>query len=507
MATLLQLPLEILSQVVAYVAISAPTRQKRRLLLLALGKICKAFSIICLRQIYAKLAYEISPTGARLLSTLESTERYAGLVRALAIREREGGAQRKLVNSRTSNISSSLTTRARKTAMNDVTFEEKQIARLLHTLCTSLVELKWESNLLPAEDASFSELTSLQRFTCVPQPPFPETVDHDTLVQTATFTLPLPSPLFLRAFQALQQLNHLDLWKCSFVDFDSQVAGTHNPQIHLSTLVLQECSISSDVLEWLVKTSIQSSSLKTFKAGFLKDTKPASRDGIQDGLKRLIRDASKSLMHLSYDGDEGDLDSIPESDGQYIHDVSSPFMSLKRLQSLHLGGRAISSQHWLAIPPKLLSGLRSLDLEYTPFLSPADVLESLKAIPALSCELRSACVKGREDVRRRHLRELLYPSEMTATGDWLWSKPERVRLLSIMEGRGAALTTDAATAIRDPADEDQPSSDSDDFEAMDPMDYDRDFFVTAEQVSRLHVQVMSLSITESTNTAGRGKAY
>ena len=480
--SILNLPTEILSHIVLYASAAALTRQKRRLALLQLGSVCKAFSEICLRQIYAKLAYEISFKGAHLLSTLESNVRYAGLVRALAIREREGSAQRKLVNSRATETFSSMSTRTRKSELDAISFEEDRIAQLLCILKRSLVELKWESNLLPTDDSSFAQLVNLQSFTCVCQPPFPVAAhpDHQALVQTATFALSLPPSLFLTTFCTLRQLNHLDLWKCSFAEFDSQLIEAAAPQIHLSTLVLQECLISADVLEWLVRASLAATSLRTLKIGYLRDTKSDSLTKVHDVVKQLITKSAGHLLNLAFEGDDHDLEPDMSSVDEDVSSKPSPFSFLNHLQWLRLSGRAITSHHWLNIPPTVFETLRTLELNHTPRLNPADILETLLALPPSSMALGYVSIKGAEDIRRRNIRELLRPDE---TGvDWHWTRVEYVTMQSFVEAVGIRSDVDRAIRFGNADDDDQPSSDADE---IDVGDYDEgDFFVTPEQVRR-----------------------
>lgn len=522
---LLDLPTELLATILLD-SITATTRQKRRQQLLQLSTVCRAFNAICLQQLYAKLAYEISPKGYRLLDTLNRVPRYAKIVRALAIREKETFAGRKLINSRVEegrNASSgantsltpagastttdvngaNLTRRARKSALDAILLDEAKISSILHILMNNLVELKYETNLLPDDDDAFANLgDSLRSLTMVPQPPYPEAADHESIARAALFTLPLSLKLFMPAFLAFKHLRHLDLWKCSFAELDTQMNddGLPGPPFALTSLVLQECAISSKTLQWLLKSTVAAASLRTLKINYLiipSSTASADdRDALQKSIQDLIRQTAASLHHFSFEGDEGELDEprVVDVAGTPLEDSvvngtlgarqeRSPLAALAKLETLTLGGRAITSHHWLAIPGYTLENLRELVLDCTPRLPPADIIDRLRVSTILSPSGRSMKkidVRATEDFRRKNIRELLHPTSVSVA--WNWTRLEAVTFFSLLEAGGIIYTGDKTAFMENiDDDDDQASSDGEELD----LEYDEgaDFSVTAEQVS------------------------
>lgn len=497
------LPPEILTSIVIYATSAAPTRQKRRKELLTLGRTCKALSQVCLRQIYGKLAYELSLKGLKLLSTLQKKDtgaKYASMVRALAVRERESGIQRRPINSReaasttstttgsnsatTAPATAAMSTRAKRMAVDAILLEEKRISDLLQLVEKTVVELKYETNLLPQDDMSMSRLKNLQNLSITAQPLYPDSVDRESLLQVATFTLPLPQQIFVPAFSQWDHLTQIDLWRCSFASFTKDIIqSSAKPTFRLQRLGLEECEIEGKVLEWLLDATLQAESLKDLHLSFLSDPNTnALTSSLAPAIQNTILKAGPHLEMLKLEVDNGELDSRSNANGGESKDASSSSSSsvlsrLGQLTKLHLSGRSITDEHWSAIPKETLQSLRTLAIFFTPALAPQHIIESLRDLdPALS-RLDYVSLKGSEDFKRRNLRDLLHPENTNDKYEWMWSKEEFVTFVSLAQSRGIQYVADRTIVVGD-ADEDDASSSADEYEEYDETG---DFFVTQEQ--------------------------
>ena len=503
--TLTQLPPEILTTIVSYATASAPTRQKRRKELLSLGRTCKALSQVCLRQIYGKLAYEISLKGLKLLSTLQRKDtgaRYASMVRALAVRERESGIQRRPINSReaanteatgtntngngaavpvAATATSSMPTRAKRMALDAIMMEEKRISDLLQLVETTVVELKYETNLLPQDDLALSRMHLLQSLSITAQPLYPESMDRDSMLQVALFTLPLPQQIFLPAFTRWKHLTQIDLWRCSLASFsDDGQLQAKQPAFRLQRLGLEECAIGGNALEWLLNATLHGQTLKELHLSFLSDPNiNAMPRSLPLAIQDIIRRAGPHLesLKLEIDDKELDTDSSPahaETEGK---EGTSPLSCLGVLTRLHLSGRAITDEHWSAIPQRTLQSLHSLAIFFAPSLAPLKVVSSLRDLDPATSKLEHVSLKGSEDFKRRNLRELLHPENLNDKSEWIWTKEEFVTFVSLAQSRGIQYVADRTIVVGD-ADEDDASSSADEYVLEDEAG---DFFVTQEQ--------------------------
>lgn len=489
--SILKLPNEVLSLILVSAAETQPTRIKRRKQLLVYATTCKRFSVICLKQLYSKLAYEISQRGDRLLAALASNAAYADSVRALAVRERESGVTRKIINSREVAGypgSAAVSTRQKKAVFEAVALEEGRISTLLSLVKDSLIELKYETNLLPSDNDAFLSLArTLQSLFLVPQAPYPEAGDRDSRLDAASFALQLPSRLFLPAFRAYNQLTHLDLWKCNLKEWDTKLDG-QQPTFKLHTLVLQECVLSGQVLTWLAGSSLETASLKTLKFAFLagreRATSPDDMKALKVAMIGIIRASAPKLQSLSFDGDEGELDEYEDVDEFAIDDVlmrplrPSVLESLQALKSLELGGMAITERHWDALTPKLFSSLVNLSLLYTPAIPAQAAVDKMKLFPAAHTAPRTVDLKGTEDQRRRSIRELLAVSTEQFS-DWIWTRVEFVSWASLMNAKGIQWVADRTIVVGDEDNE----SDEEELDMQE--DEAGDFVVTAEQVGEV----------------------
>ena len=493
----LDLPNELLSTCLALGASAQPTRQKRRQQLLLYARVCKHFSVLCLKHLYSKVAYEISPRGQKLLDALGNNTVCAGFVRALAVREREGGVQRALINSRAvpANASSPSTRRnTKRSALDAVRAEEGHLTRLVRTLAAgkSLVELKWETNLLPSDDTSLAELApALQTLFVVPQAPYPEAGDRESRLEAAQFTLTLPTNVFLPAFTAFDRLTYLDLWKCNFSEF-GETSITDKPSFRLVTLVLQECTVSGQVLDWLTAVTVEYKSLRTLRLAFLSDDAGGKGERIlKPNVLKLITKTAPHLDHFAFEGDTGQLDERADNledaaDNEAVEGEAALLPSslghFRRLSSLRLGGEAITSRHWTSLPRHALPSLSTLEVHYAPSLPPEDVLESLRWLPPAETKLASVSLQGREDQRRRNIRELLAtaPDQPGIRGDWTWSATEYAAFLSLADARGFTFTADGPVTTQTGGEGDSEGDESDG-----DWDDTEDFQVTAEQVGPL----------------------
>lgn len=501
---LTDLPPEILTSIVSYATASAPTRQKRRKELLTLGRTCKALSRVCLRQIYGKLAYEISLKGLKLLSTLskkDSGVRYASMVRALAVRERESGIQRRPINSRqeaSTEVSLSITnatgntaaapvamsTRAKKMAVDSILLEEKRISDLMKLVENTVIELKYETNLMPKDDLAFSRIQNLQSLSITAQPMYPDSMDRESMLQVALFTLPLPHEIFLPAFSAWQHLSQLDLWRCSLESFTYElISNTAKPSFRIQRLGLEECAISGKALDWLLHSTLQAESLKNLQLSFLTDPETdATKRCLPLTVQNVIRAAGPHLEEIKLEIDDGELDVPPPSDSAAEDDTTtnasqSVLQYLGRLKNLHLSGRSVTGLHWTAIPEQTLQSLNALALYFTPSLAPQLVIESLRALDPLKTKLKHISLRGSEDFKRRNLRELLHPEALHEKSEWLWTKEEFVTFVSWAQSRDIQYIADRTIVVGD-GDEDEASSSADEYEEVDEAG---DFFVTQEQ--------------------------
>lgn len=489
------LPPEILTSIVVYATSAAPTRQKRRKELLTLGRTCKALSQVCLRQIYGKLAYEISLRGLKLLSTLQKKDTgatYASMVRALAVRERESGIQRRPINSREaasssmpSNSSSTTTastavamsTRAKRMALDAILLEEKRISELLQLVEKTVVELKYETNLLPQGDMSMSRLRNLQNLSIAAQPLYPDSMDRESLLQVALFTLPLPQEIFLPAFTQWHHLTQIDLWRCSFASFSVDVLeNIEKPSFRLQRLGLEECEMPGKALEWLLHATLQAESLKDLQLNYLSDPDSnAITKSLPSAIQKIIQKAGPHLNSFKLEIDNGELDS--HSSGNENDSDTSALSWLGHLTKLHLSGRSITDEHWSAIPKETLQSLRALSIFFTPALTPQHIIESLREVDPAVSRLEYVSLKGSEDFKRRNLRDLLHPDVINDKSEWIWSKEEFVTFVSLAQSRGIQYVADRTIVVGD-ADEEDASTSSDEYE-----DYDEtgDFFVSQEQ--------------------------
>ena len=486
---ILELPNEVLALCIVVAAYSEPTRQRRRKQLLIYATTCKRFSVICLKQLYSKLAYEISRKGDQLLAALASSASYAESVRALAIRERESGLTRKIVNSRLGaghTGAAAVSTRQKKAALEAVHLEEGRISTLLSLVKDNIVELKYETNLLPAEDDVFASLAAtLQSLYMVPQAPYPEAGDRDSRLEAATFTLQLPSTLFLPAFLAFDQLTSLDLWKCDLKDFNGKLQE-NKPRFKLHTLVLQECVLDGETLSWIVGASLDAGSLQSLKFAFLAGRERAgSKEEVihlKRAMLRMIHTSAPTLESFAFDGDEGELDEeeVQSADVQADEGFSpalkpSVLAELRVVKKLELGGMAITERHWSALSPMVFQHLSNLSVIYTPEIPPQAIVDALRLFPSSAPSARTVDLKGTEDLRRRNIRELLAsPTEQFA--DWLWTRTEFVSWASLMNTKEIQWVADRAIVVGNDEDE----SDEDDLDMQE--DEAGDFVVTAEQV-------------------------
>lgn len=497
--TLTQLPPEILTSIVSYATVSAPTRQKRRKELLSLGRTCKALSQVCLRQIYGKLAYEISLKGLKLLSTLQRKDtgaRYASMVRALAIRERESGIQRRPINSReaakdtgantqgnATTATSSMTTRAKRMAVDAIMMEEKRISDLLQLVEKTVVELKYETNLIPQDALALSRMQLLQHFSITAQPLYPESMDRDSMLQVALFTLPLPQHIFLPAFTQWNHLTQLDFWRCSLASFsDDELLQVKQPAFRLQRLGLEECAIGGNALEWLLTATLLGNSLKELQLSFLSDPDTnAVTKTLSSAIRNIIHKAGPHLESLKLEIDDKELDTVSsaaqtELDGK---EATSPLACLGDLAKLHLSGRAITDEHWSAIPKQTLRSLHLLAIFFTPSLAPMRIVSSLRDVDPAGSKLEHVSLKGSEDFKRRNLRELLHPEDLNDKSEWTWTKEEFVTFVSLAQSRGIQYVADRTIVVGD-ADEDDASSSADEY-VLEDYDETGDFFVTQEQ--------------------------
>lgn len=503
-----ELPPEILTSIVNYATIAAPTRQRRRKELLTLGKVNKALSTIALNSIYRKLAYEISLKGLKLLSTLNKGEngaRYASMVRALAIRERESGVQRKPINSReaarghdndgqhvgvglggaavpapTASTTAAMTTRARKVVIDAINLEEKRISDLLQRVETTLVELKYETNLLPKDDLSFSRLRNLQSLSITPQPLYPDSMDRESMVQVATFTLPLPQEIFLPALQQFSHLTQLELWRCSFALFPKLLGDAHTaPTFRLSRMGIEECVLREHDLPWLLASTIKARTLENLQISFPTEQPSSSEAGsLAKDIKAILMETGPHLLDLKLELDEGELDDM-EADNEVEVEKMSVLRHLGSLRRLHLSGRAITEQHWKAIPHHTMESLQYLALHFAPKLTPTLVIEKLRDIDPGQCNLKEVFMKGSEDFRRRNLRELIKPEALDEKSEWLWTRDDFVFFVSLASARGIVYTADRTISVGDGDDED--ASSSVDEYALEEADETGEFVVTQEQ--------------------------
>ncbi|KAK9896956.1 hypothetical protein P389DRAFT_194603 [Cystobasidium minutum MCA 4210] len=501
---LTDLPPEILTSIVIYATSSALTRQKKRKELLSLGRTCKTLSQVCLRQIYQKLAYEISLKGLKLLSTLTKKDngaRYASMVRALAVRERESGIQRRPINSReeasteagiTINNSMapavSMSTRAKKMAIDAILQEEKRISDLLKLVEKTLVELKYETNLMPKDDDAFSRIHNLQSLSITAQPLYPDSMDRESMLQIALFALPLPREIFLHAFTQWKHLTHLDLWRCSFRAFtpDALQQSAQQPVFRLQRLGLEECAVSGKALEWLLQSTLQAETLKDLQFSFLTDTETdATTKSLSSAIQSAIRAAGPHLESLKLEIDDGELKDTPAALSGVDEEVpptstsKSVLECLGRLRRLHLSGRAITDDDWSAIPKQTLGSLTYLAIYFTPALAPQHIVERLRDLDPVMSKLANISLKGSEDFKRRNLRELLYPAATSEKSEWMWSKEEFVTFVSWAQSRNIQYVADRTIVVGD-ADEDDASSSADEYN-LEEFDDAGDFFVTQEQ--------------------------
>ncbi|KAL7006097.1 hypothetical protein EMMF5_004435 [Cystobasidiomycetes sp. EMM_F5] len=485
---ILELPPEVLAKVIDISSSEAPTRQKRRLRLLLLGRVCKAFSAQSLRKIYQKLAYEISPKGIKLLKVLEANpDRYASLIRAVAVREREGAPQRKIINSYqddTAISSTPIPTRTRKLVLESVNTEEDRISRVFELVYRNLAELKYETNLLPT---SLPKLTNLQSLTVIPQAPFPDSAEHEILLSCATFTLSLPPEIFLPSFLAFQHLTHLDLWKCSFQAFEGNYDILQRPQFRLVSLVLGECIISGPALEWMMTESLKHSSLNILKYSYLQDIATQTHSDarpLREVLKQTIIQAAPKLAVFGFEGDEGALDTSQDDDAVKTHTSASyPFTALKTLKSLSLGGHAITEQHWLSIPSDVLTNLTTLELLFTPKLSPTLLLASFRDMPVCGDGNRQMLIHihASEEPRRQNIRGLLQLQGQRGEAQiWSWPRNDCVALSGLLASKGISWTGDRA--LMNSIADDEASSEGDDFDLAD-MDEMGEFVLTEDQIA------------------------
>lgn len=497
---LTDLPPEILTNIVSYATAAAPTRQKRRKELLSLGRTCKTLSQVCLRQIYNKLAYEISLKGLKLLSTLNKKDngaRYASMVRALAIRERESGIQRRPINSReeasteagiTINNSMApavaMSTRAKRMAIDAILLEEKRVSDLLKLVENTVVELKHETNLMPKEDDAFSRIQNLQSLSITAQPLYPDSMDRESMLQIALFTLPLPQEIFLPAFSQWKHLTQLDLWRCSFKTFTSSALESEpQPSFRLQRLGLEECAISGKTLEWLLQSTVQAETLKDLQFSFLTDTETnAVIQSLPSAIQSTIRAVGPHLETVKLEMDDGGLrDSTSmqatDLDAQSIE--KSVLQYLGHLKRLHLSGRSITDNDWQAMPITTLQSIEYLAIFFTPSLAPQYIVERLRDLDPFTSKLANISLKGSEDFKRRNLRELLYPDATNEKSEWLWTKEEFITFVSWAQSRNIQYVADRTIVVGD-ADEDDASSSADEY-GLEEFDEAGDFFVTQEQ--------------------------
>ena len=486
----LELPPEVLSTIISY-ASTSPTRQKRRLALLQIGRTCKAVSAHSLRLIYTKLAYEISQKGLKLLNVFETSletgrYRYSGFVRALAIREREGAPQRRVINSRDEHsvTAPTIPTRLRKSVFEAVKLEEARLATLLAFVQDNLAELKYETNLFPLDPTTFSKLRNLQSLSIVADPPYPDSADRTVRLNCATFTLNLPPDSFIPAFGAYVHLTQLDLWKCSFRELEEHIDQQNRPSFRLYSLTLQECDVSGATLRWLTSSTVEATSLRTLKLGFLvaySDIQDGQM-GLRDAVTELIKSAGNHLIEFAFEGDEHALRAPAAitdepATGVVTAGVKSPFTALKSLRRLKLGGVAIEDQDWLAIPDSSLSQLQCLEICYTPQLPPELLVTSLRAMPSsVSTQRGRVTINAAQGLRRANISELRQAGN-AARPLWNWSREEYMLLVSLMSSKNISLTVDRPISH---GAVDEASSDDEDFE-LGGVDEAGDFYVTAEQ--------------------------